>query len=808
MKNSKIFEENKVKEIDKLEKQNQFLEKLQNGNASTDIFNSEQNIKIENILEKNKQYLYKLQSNEFEIAIVGLEKAGKSTFANALIENYVLPSAPERCTFTSTRLTNGSDKAVVEFYNENEFNDIFKELLKDIEYPHFEKENFKTLSIDKFKSFFDSLESKNPNLYKNHIGKTDKEIEDILNSRDRLTLSGKTKEFSGEELLSDSFQAYIKGENKGQDTSKPRSVKRVEINSSKLKKLESAVIYDVPGFDSPTKIHERQTIERLKSADAIILVTNVGRNPSLLGTQLNIITNNADSDGIPLRDKLFVFGNQLDTANSQDESNGNISTLKNDVAKYKIGEQKRVFTGSALKYLVKDKQIVQNDEYNPNWEFDSGIDKIYDELIYYYEHERFEILKRKIESNKRELKEIFKEILDDSEMDFDPNFAENEKSRITREAYKNIEANLENSLKKLKYELKKEIWEERYFSKKFIDDIENLEYFKEIDEEMVRDSKINEDDSLTSDTPIEKMNQAIRSRVHKDFLMEFSNLIRYMTDEKSKDVELRILRRFTLSIFGSDDSTLFDEIEKDSERLIQKLTSNISHNDGRFTYLIERFSRDIFDILLKSPLFSQDRKNKFKEAETEFTYLDNFYNKGDGTLINIILTGENKKIGAGLDSNDILTLSKTLVSFASNSYRWGDRMNEILNIGERLVEMASKGTKYNLAEILKDKKRSQTQEEVLLEINKDIESLKDILQRAVVPAINLELAFLNSIDKQIKILIDSFKSNDTENSKIFDNFISGIVPKVKSAEIGRINEKLGQYKMQQEFIGEMKEFEF
>ena len=37
-----------------------------------------------------------------------------------------------------------------------------------------------------------------------------------------------------------------------------------------------------------------------------------------------IINNNTDSDGIPLKDKLFVFGNQLDTANSSEQAKGNI----------------------------------------------------------------------------------------------------------------------------------------------------------------------------------------------------------------------------------------------------------------------------------------------------------------------------------------------------------------------------------------------------------------------------------------------------------------------------------------------------
>ena len=803
MKNNIEFQEEIQREISKIEKQNQLINQIINENTKIDILQNDQNQQIDDILDKNNKYLYKLKSNEFEIAIVGLEKAGKSTFANALIGNDVLPSAPERCTFTSTRLTNGADKAIVEFYNEDEFNKIFIELLKDIEYPNYETESYKTISLEKFHSFFNALETKNPNLFKNHVGKTDEEIKDIINCRDKLILTGKVKEFTGDELLTDTFQMYIKGENKGKDTSKPRSVKKVEINSSKLQKLETAIIYDVPGFDSPTKIHERQTIERLKSADAIILVTNVGRNPSLVGTQLNIITNNSDSDGIPLRDKLFVFGNQLDTANSEAESKGNIKTLQENVEKYKIGEQKRVFTGAALKYLVIDHKIIKKDDYKISYEFDSGIEKIYNELIYYYEHERFEILKRKIDTNRRELKSIFKEILEQSEMDFDPNFAENEKNRITREAYKNIENALENNLKILKNKLKKEIWDEKYFSQKFKEDVQNLDYFKLIDEDDINNIKIYKDDSLTLDTPIEKMNQAIREILHSKFLQEFSNLIKYMTDEKSKDIELRILRTFVSSIVDDNSSIVFDEIEQDSEKLIQQLTSDISHNEGRFTYLIERFSRDIFDILISSPLYTHDRKDKYQKASVEFEYLDKYYNAGNGILVKMILTG--KKEGK---IENILSLANTLVSWASNALTWSNNATKVLEISTKIIYLSKNNINFNIDEILNNKQKSQNEEEVLNEINQDINNLRDILENAVTPAINLESAFLNSIDKQIKILINSFKESNTKNSNVFNNFIAKVVPKIKSDEIGSINKKLENYKLQQEVLKQIKKFDF
>jgi GTPase SAR1 family protein len=800
VKNSENFENSKQLEIEKLKKQNSILEKLLN---NREFFSNETVQKFEDIFDKNKKYLHKLESNEFEIAIVGLEKAGKSTFANALIENSVLPSAPERCTFTSTRLVNGSDRAVVEFYNESEFEDIFRNLLKDIEYPEAEKQSFKTLSSGKFEEFFASLESKNSNLYKAHVGKTDEEIKDILKARGKLILNGSTKEFSGDELLKDSFQSYIKGENGGDDTSKPRSVKKVEIESSKLQKMDSAIIYDVPGFDSPTKIHERQTIERLKSADAIILVTNVGRNPSLVGTQLNIITKNADSDGIPLKDKLFTFGNQLDTANSKEESQGNIRTLQKDVAKYKIGEQKRIFTGSALKYLV---EIGIKKEFKTSFELEtSGVPEIRQELQNYYENERFEILKRKIDGNSKELKESFKKILEDFDSDFDPNFAENEKGRITREAYKEIEETLEKSLKELKFELKNEIWDEKYFSKKFGEDVQNLSYFEAIDENEMKKAKIYEDESLSLDTPIEKMNQAIRKYLHQKFLQQFSNLIKYMTDEKSKDIEIRILRSFTSSVLGSENSPLFDEIEKESEKLIQKLTSDIAHNDGKFTYLIERFSRDVFDILISYPLLSQDRRDKFEKTETEFYFLDHYYNSGDGTLINMVLSGQKKAV---LDLETILDIAFQLQSWGNQSLTMS--YQDVKAIANKLQKIGNsqKVEKYNLEEILKSSKRSKTEDEVLEEINRDIENLRDILEKAVVPAISLETAFLNGVDKQIKILLDSFQSHGTENSKIFNDFISKVVPKVKSAELGNINEKLEKYKLQKEVLKEIESFEF
>lgn len=814
-------EKNKISE--EIISRNIFLEKLININHRTHVFNDGQVKTLVDIVGKNKKYLHKLASNEFEIVIVGLEKAGKSTFANALIESNILPSAPERCTFTSTRLVSGDNKAKVEFYSADEFNKIFQTLLQEIDYPDAVNESFKTLDPVVFEKYFSGLDSSNHSLYKNHVGKTDQEIKDILKCRNKLMLGEKAREFSGDDLEGEIFQAFIKGENKGDDTSKPRSVKNVVIESSKLKQLESAVIYDVPGFDSPTKIHIRQTEERLKQADAIILVTNVGRNPSIQGTSLNVINKNSDEDGIPLRDKLFVFGNQFDSANSFEEAIGNKAILIKDVEKYKIGERKRVFVGSALKYL-SDKGLWL-DAFETKFKIDDGIDDIRNELIKYYETERFEILKRKIDTNRDALYELFDHILRVSDLSENSNFIEDEKGRITRETQKSIEKSIKGDLSKFKLELKDSISKEKYFSKKFYESVSHVDYFAFIDETLFDDVRAKVSDSVTTEVPCESINQEIRRELHKNFLVNYSNLILNLTNEKSLEIEVMLLRKLTAAVVGSADSPLFSEVEIEVKKMIKNVTSNIAHDENKFSYLVERFSRDIFDVLILSPLYSSDRLGKFKEAISEFAYLDNFYHSACGSeLTSVLLAGEKNSGGVirnfsernkqALDTiNRLLPMVKELQGLKSLINAGSPvNVNAIVQGFSVLTTILQESEKKfgdlsepDISKYTNSNSRSKTQDDVISEINNDIVNLKEVLQVAVVPATNLDLAFYNSIDKQIKVLIDALDNSESESFYVFNDFIARIVNKMKKSEFDNINEKVEAYKLKKEVLKEIRE---
>ena len=75
-----------------------------------------------------EKFLDKLNNGEIEVAIVGMENTGKSTFANALIKlKEAFPTGSTRCTFTSTKLQYGAEnKAVVRFFTKDDFNSNLK----------------------------------------------------------------------------------------------------------------------------------------------------------------------------------------------------------------------------------------------------------------------------------------------------------------------------------------------------------------------------------------------------------------------------------------------------------------------------------------------------------------------------------------------------------------------------------------------------------------------------------------------------------------------------------------------------------
>ena len=235
----------------------------------------------------------KLASNEFEIAIIGLEKAGKSTFANALMGIDILPSMDARCTYTSTSIRYGdSDEAEVVFYTREEFARNFTDSLKTMGIEHAENLDFTTLSLSKYQDLYNSLP------VNNYTSNLSADIENIIMHRDTLLryIGMPKKVFKGAgELESQELKNFI------QNPAYAIAVKEITIRSSMLRDMQNAVIYDVPGFDSPTQMHKEQTIHMMKTCDVIVMIASA-EAPSIRGPQVQIFESEVDEDGIPFNE--------------------------------------------------------------------------------------------------------------------------------------------------------------------------------------------------------------------------------------------------------------------------------------------------------------------------------------------------------------------------------------------------------------------------------------------------------------------------------------------------------------------------
>ena len=418
----------------------------------------------------------KLDKNEFEIAIVGLEKAGKSTFGNALMENRILPDADERCTYTSTCIRYGQeDRAVVRFFSSREMDEVLRGYLKTLGVENVDAYTYQTLSKGEYLSLFAKLDQRDQDRYENTVH------QDILNLLDNkkeilsLYIGQPDRIFEREDLYQERFKSYIVS---------PKvavAVKEVVIEASRLGKLQNAVIYDVPGFDSPTSMHLEQTKERMKEADAIMLIASAEK-PSFTAPALNMFQEVVDEDNVSLADKLFIFGNRADAANTLGK---NIQTLRDDAMKWKLLSRQqlneKLMVGSAKAHLQKlglvdgdycIRKIEEDKEYHIAWPYGDGIEYAYEKLAEYNEKERFPIIKKKIKRNNEALFDIFKELKEkyDGDLMIDHSAILAESSSLKFRAKKTIRKELEE----LRFEIVRKYRNDLALSRRLQEEVSKL----------------------------------------------------------------------------------------------------------------------------------------------------------------------------------------------------------------------------------------------------------------------------------------------------------------------------------------------
>ena len=235
--------------------------------------------------------LRKIRKKDFEISVVGREKAGKSSLLNAWIGFNLLPNERNRCTYTTTEIRScislDDQKYLIEYFTSDEFTEKLNQI---------KNSESGIRSLDNLK---------------------DEELSEIDNCRSEIqSYLDKVPEMKNFETF-DQVRDHLKSA-----ISKPghaRAVKKICIWTPKLSDSENVVLYDVPGYDSPIQLHKEQTKQKIASSDAVLYAKQFC-SPDLVDCEIEILKI-ADSNNpfIKVKDKIIVALTNCDLANSPRE---------------------------------------------------------------------------------------------------------------------------------------------------------------------------------------------------------------------------------------------------------------------------------------------------------------------------------------------------------------------------------------------------------------------------------------------------------------------------------------------------------
>ncbi len=831
------WQEDRDRYIDKLEDSKKAIDYILHI-KSTFLQFSESNIEVEANRYKKQidRYIDKLKKDKFEVAIVGLEKAGKSTFANALMKADFLPEAKQRCTFTTTIVeASNDDIAEVEFFTKDEFVKKFNDLL---DYIEFSGAKFDSLSLEDIENHLNALSQTDPRRYE-EISRSDTldDINSIIAKRDDLNryLDAKKLKLEGANLKEDIREYIVKEEI-------ARAVKEISIKSSNLKGLNDLILYDVPGFDSPTKLHKKQAIDKMIDADAVLFVISIADRVSFVKSQIDVLNSVQDEYGQSLADKMLVFGNKIDVHiafdgngidknKSLSEINEYKELLKNELLKYKIFNENNIFFGSPLAYLESQQVIDSKSSISKMkiLELESGIEAMLERLNQFFNYDRFNILVNILNKLIADIKQFLTLFLEQNKID------ENNDDNLSGQMLNFVDEfwlPKRDILIQSLNELSNDMNSKAYQVDKLISEKISSDWIPKL---LITDEIINHhhnrlaSGSIKTQQP-EKVNANIRDELYKNSVNGFIEICSTIAIEKNGEIQNKIKNLINSVLCGDKSLPTLQKVKEKLSLKIDELVGDFSYDKKSYTPLISRFANDILEILILNPItdkFEGTRVNKFLKSQKNIESImifDKNYNEEleffEQDLVKRLLIQESlvdiEEIKKRLDNslkdlfkvedgedegfkkfkedlaktiNDKKLSIKKVIKNIFNSPAMlknmsEDNLNELQNLIDSSIENALEG-------LIKNAQVALNYKEVKDELNEDINSLEFILNNIVLKAVKIEEPFKHSIEYQIQAI-----KNDLESGKKLKSFVNSNIAKIESEKFAYIENR---YKKSQEF---------
>jgi GTPase Era involved in 16S rRNA processing len=729
----------------------------------------------------------RISKRYYEIAVMGLEKAGKTSFVNALLGQQLLPTMRERCTYIPTEIrscSSNDERIEIVYLTTLEYDSNLREVeakCREIEKLVPNVNRGKAFNPEKndeehFEDAFDTTrdgegQTKSDDLVSSSINWQDeyKEIISLEKASREFLDRGKKVIFKRENQTD--FEDLI-----NETVSDPkiaRAVKTVVIYTSNLKlgtEECDVVLYDVPGYDSTTIMHKKQSKENAKKADAIIFVKKF-ESPTLKQGESEMLKIFEAIDGcVPLKDKLIVAITSIDAANDGQDYRKTMDSI------YRVFENRnirkdRIFPICSIARKIRfskkneEKEKMQRSKANHLRDIgaDDGFDKLSDYIRLFVGDIRKANLNKKFNQIEDGFKKKLKEFVEESRSEFSidtylmvdgekESFEDNrmrQKMNWWTQEWKSIHERFQNFFSKYIYSrVENDISERKLSSLKGSCEHDEYKFLRELRikylfyvDQMIDETKewldrryediwTNEAGNLANIAAGEA-HSAVRKSLADEFNKKISNLL---SDGLGQIVWMKIkeiLDFITAQIF------YIEEIQK---WLLNDMTQGSFKNmiNKNIKTLILRITRPAIDLFLRYPRHD-NRKNTILLYKNEVMTLDLFYKDEKSA----------KKRG----------LPFFLISEA-NTFK--DDSNHRLE--------------FESSE-LNEPKMCSNPSEVITEINEDIDAFKNYLKYSIYYASGIEAFFqqeINEISNKFRqeeqdtrgwqYLV--FKAISEENSKI------------------------------------------
>jgi hypothetical protein len=578
-------------------------------------------ILLQEAIPANRQ-LERLRKREFRIAVVGLEKAGKSTFINAWLECDLLPAKGGRCTFTTTQIYSVKSEYEQRLEVQTRSEEQFIHLLKELETVG-AKEDLNTIR------------------------------------ENEITLKQVRREgnlvipFTRLEDIREQLKKYVA------DEKYAHAVLEARLYTNKLAQAEGIVFYDVPGSDSGLAKHVDEAQQMLSDCDAVIVIQ---RFRSIREAELEIIKFTEQGDkNVTIADKLFVFLSHIDSLGSPEALKTHITEASQDWLKRANLPVNRIVSGSAGAYLILNNLAEEHTQLEIGKASNiqdklktltgiiddemlrtkaTGIPEIKQKIFNYINTERVAILKKRCEASIDKIVSTSEDIHHFVSQRFPENPEEaqrfeEERRRIDfsewwHRKWEQIKADLQNfyetsainkPLEKVNNESSSSIekFKERY-GQLLASEMAKLR------QETLRKKEIIFDANSFPDFDKAKANYAWRDDLYGDVRKFLDALARQLAAEL-KDEALKLVDYMSSLLWGSSQV---------KERLIGYSEQEfLTRLENSLSVLFLRFARPVAEALIRGPVNSDTRSQIVKSLGVDVELIDNYY-QGDEPAFRVL----------------------------------------------------------------------------------------------------------------------------------------------------------------------------